>query len=104
MKKQNVRTFVLLIGTIAFLLFGAVVFDKLESEDEKEDRNRLENLEKGFKNNLNISDEDFEALRKVIIESRSYQAGIQWKFAGAFYFALSVITTIGMYVLMYTLR
>ena len=95
MKRQNVRTFVLVIATIGFLLFGAVVFDKLESEHEKAERFRLEKLEKELKQNLSITDEDFETLRRTILLSKPYRAGIQWKFAGGFYFALSVITTIG---------
>lgn len=95
MKRQNVRTFVLLTATIGYLLFGAVIFDKLESTNEHTERMKLEKWEEDFKRNLSISDETFEELRLKIIQLRPYRAGIQWKFAGGFYFALSVITTIG---------
>ena len=34
-------------------------------------------------------------LTKNVLKSVPHKAGIQWKFAGAFYFATTVITTIG---------
>ncbi|XP_067937214.1 potassium channel subfamily K member 15-like [Watersipora subatra] len=95
MKRQNARTLVLLVVTFGFLLLGAIIFDKLESTNEQAEKNRLEKLEKELKQNLNITDEDFETLRSTILQSKPYNSGIQWKFAGGLYFALSVITTIG---------
>ena len=35
MKKQNVRTLSLVIGTITYLLIGASIFDYVESEEEQ---------------------------------------------------------------------
>ncbi|KAH3740807.1 hypothetical protein DPMN_047518 [Dreissena polymorpha] len=43
----------------------------------------------------NMTDIDFNILRRNIIQSVPYKAGSQWKFAATFYFALGVITTIG---------
>ena len=48
-----------------------------------------------LKRRYNISDEDFRNLTKNVLKSVPHKAGIQWKFAGAFYFATTVITTIG---------
>ena len=48
-----------------------------------------------LKRRYNISEEDFRNLTKNVLKSVPHKAGIQWKFAGAFYFATTVITTIG---------
>jgi hypothetical protein len=95
MKKQNVRTLSLIVCTFTYLLVGAAVFDALESEFEKEHKRKLQHQEYVIRTQYNISDADFKLLRKNIIWSVPYKAGVQWKFAGAFYFALTVITTIG---------
>lgn len=95
MKKQNVRTLSLIVCTFTYLLVGAAVFDALESEFEKENSRKLQHQEYTIRSKYNMSDADFHLLRKNIIRSVPYKAGTQWKFAGAFYFALTVITTIG---------
>ncbi|XP_046374660.1 two pore potassium channel protein sup-9-like [Haliotis cracherodii] len=95
MKKQNVRTLSLIVCTFTYLLVGAAVFDALESEFEGEKKRILEAEEETMKDRYNITEEDFETLRFTIIKNVPYKAGTQWKFAGAFYFALTVITTIG---------
>lgn len=97
MKKQNVRTLSLIVCTFTYLLVGAAVFDALESETEKDKKHDLEMEERSIRTQYNITDEDFHILRRNIIMSVPYKAGTQWKFAGAFYFALTVITTIGRY-------
>lgn len=48
-----------------------------------------------LKRKYNISDEDFRVLTTVVIKSVPHKAGVQWKFEGAFYFATTVLTTIG---------
>lgn len=95
MKKQNIRTLSLIVCTFTYLLVGAAVFDALESEFEKSQKDALLKEELQFRAFYNMTDEDFEKFRSNIIRSVPYKAGTQWKFAGAFYFALTVITTIG---------
>ena len=46
MKKQNVRTLALIIGTFTYLLIGAAIFDSIESEEEKRQKQALQS--KGF--------------------------------------------------------
>lgn len=43
----------------------------------------------------NISQEDFKVMETVVLKSESHKAGQQWKFTGAFYYATTVLTTIG---------
>ena len=95
MKKQNVRTIALIVCTFTYLLIGAAIFDVLESDHEGTEKAQLQSEEKIIQDRYNITDEDMEELKRTIIRAKPYRAGIQWKFAGAFYFALSVITTIG---------
>lgn len=95
MKKQNVRTLSLIVCTFTYLLVGAAVFDAFESETEKLKSRDLQTEEMSIRTHYNMTDEDFHILRKNIIRSVPYKAGTQWKFAGAFYFALTVISTIG---------
>ena len=95
MKKQNVRTLSLIVCTFTYLLVGAAVFDALESGFEVEEKYRLEREEEDLKRRYNMSEEDFKNLTTNVIRSQPHKAGIQWKFAGAFYFATIVITTIG---------
>jgi hypothetical protein len=95
MKKQNVRTLSLIICTFTYLLVGAAVFDALESEFEDKNKEFLEQEENMMKLRYNISETDYETLRLNMIRLVPYKAGTQWKFAGAFYFALTVVTTIG---------
>lgn len=101
MKKQNVRTLSLIVCTLTYLLVGAAVFDALESEFEIEEKRRLSEEEHELVVKYNISDEDLRNLTRNVIRSVPHKAGIQWKFAGAFYFATTVITTIGEYCCIY---
>jgi potassium channel subfamily K member 9 len=43
----------------------------------------------------NISDNDFKVMETVVMKSEPHKAGQQWKFTGAFYYATTVLTTIG---------
>ncbi|KAG8227122.1 hypothetical protein J437_LFUL001666 [Ladona fulva] len=95
MKKQNVRTLSLIVCTFTYLLVGAAVFDALESETEKRRLEALEAIEKMVIRKYNISEEDFRVMETVVLKTEPHKAGQQWKFAGAFYYATTVLTTIG---------
>lgn len=95
LKKQTVRILTLVTGTFVYLLIGAAVFDAVESESELIEKAALKEQEGDFKRQYNMSDEVVEKLRILFRKAELHLAGTQWEFAGAFYFALSVITTIG---------
>ncbi|RWS05098.1 two pore potassium channel protein sup-9-like protein, partial [Dinothrombium tinctorium] len=95
MKRQNIRTLSLIVCTFTYLLVGAAIFDALESEHEVNQKLALEKIESMLQKKYNISEEDFKILTTVVIKSVPHKAGVQWKFEGAFYFATTVLTTIG---------
>lgn len=95
MKRQNVRTIALIVCTLTYLVVGAAVFDALESEEEVKQKKNLQEQEMKWRRRYNISADDFEKITQLGIQLKPYRAGTQWKFAGAFYFATTVITTIG---------
>ena len=94
MKKQNVRTISLIVCIFTFLLVGAAIFDALESDFEAEDLRRLMTNKAHFMNKYNISDDDFKQMSVLIKQLIPHNAR-QWKFAGAFYYSVTVMTTIG---------
>ncbi|XP_061481866.1 potassium channel subfamily K member 3 [Rhineura floridana] len=95
MKRQNVRTLALIICTFTYLLVGAAVFDALESKAETEDRTELERRQLELRSKYNLSEGNYCELERVVLQLKPHKAGVQWKFAGSFYFAITVITTIG---------
>ena len=98
MKKQNVRTLALIVATFAYLLFGAAVFDAIESDHEQQEKSALRATEAEFRAKYNVSEEDYRNLSRNVVLSEPHKAGVQWKFAGSFFFATTVITTIGEYM------
>ncbi|OCT62152.1 potassium channel subfamily K member 9 [Xenopus laevis] len=95
MKKQNIRTLSLILCMFSYLLVGAAVFDALESESEIFRKRILEEKRTDLKNKYGFTDEDYREIERVVLQSEPHRAGKQWKFAGSFYFAITVITTIG---------
>ncbi|CAK6962716.1 potassium channel subfamily K member 3a [Scomber scombrus] len=95
MKRQNVRTLALIICTFTYLIVGAAIFDALESQKETTQRMELHLRKVELLRTFNLSTEDFDKLEKVVLQLKPHKAGVQWRFAGSFYFAITVITTIG---------
>lgn len=95
MKKQNVRTLSLILCMFSYLLVGAAVFDALESESESSRRRVLEQKRSEMKKQYRFSENDYREIERVVLKAEPHRAGRQWKFAGSFYFAITVITTIG---------
>ncbi|XP_076835186.1 potassium channel subfamily K member 3 [Brachyhypopomus gauderio] len=95
MKRQNVRTLALIICTLSYLLIGAGVFDALESKLERSQKRKLDYRKFQLMVKYNLSEIDFDQIERVVLLLKPHKAGVQWKFAGSFYFAITVITTIG---------
>lgn len=95
MKRQNVRTLALIICTFTYLIVGAAIFDALESREETNERLGLYQRKNKLLSSFNLTEQDFDDLEKVVLQLKPHKAGVQWKFAGSFYFAITVITTIG---------
>ncbi|XP_047437807.1 potassium channel subfamily K member 15-like [Mugil cephalus] len=95
MKTQNIRTLSLILSIIFYLLIGATVFVALESESESFRKKSLEEKLNELKEKHGFLDEDYGEIERLVLLSEPHRAGRQWKFAGSFYFAITVITTIG---------
>ncbi|XP_054616945.1 potassium channel subfamily K member 3a [Dunckerocampus dactyliophorus] len=95
MKRQNVRTLALIICTFTYLIVGAAIFDALESQMETSQRREVALRRAELLHTFNLSAEDFDDLEKVVLQLKPHKAGVQWQLAGSFYFAITVITTIG---------
>uniref|UniRef100_A0A8C2H169 Potassium channel subfamily K member 15-like n=1 Tax=Cyprinus carpio TaxID=7962 RepID=A0A8C2H169_CYPCA len=95
MKKQNVRTLSLILCMFSYLLVGAAVFDALESETESARKRMLEQKRSDMKRKYRFTELDYREIERVVLQAEPHRAGRQWKFAGSFYFAITVITTIG---------
>ncbi|XP_029133164.2 potassium channel subfamily K member 15-like [Labrus bergylta] len=95
MKTQNIRTLSLILSMVFYLLIGAAVFDALESDSESSKKKALEQKLNELKKKYGFTDDDYKEVERVVLLSEPHRAGRQWKFAGSFYFAITVITTIG---------
>ncbi|XP_007123099.2 potassium channel subfamily K member 15 [Physeter macrocephalus] len=95
MRKQSVRTAALILCILFYLLVGAAVFDALESEAESGRKRLLAQKRSELRRKYGFSTEDYRELERLALQAEPHRAGRQWKFAGSFYFAITVITTIG---------
>ncbi|XP_004082856.1 potassium channel subfamily K member 3 [Oryzias latipes] len=95
MKRQNARTLALIVSILTYLVVGAAVFETLESKQERSQRRKLEARKYELLRRYNLTRANFEDLELVVLQLKPHKAGVQWKFAGSFYFAITVITTIG---------
>lgn len=95
MKTQNIRTLCLILSIVFYLLIGAAVFDALESDSESSRKKLLQHKLGELKKKYGFTEDDYREIERVVVLSEPYRAGRQWKFAGSFYFAITVITTIG---------
>ncbi|XP_028293645.1 potassium channel subfamily K member 3 [Gouania willdenowi] len=95
MKRQNARTLALIVSILTYLVVGAAVFESLESKQEKTHKRKLEARKYELMSKFNLTKEGFEELELVVLHLKPHKAGVQWRFAGSFYFAITVITTIG---------
>lgn len=91
---QNYRTLAYVVTTLVYLVIGAAIFDKLESENESLRHANLTARINKFKREHNISDQDFRNLTRTI-ELRVQYHKKQWKFIGSFYYATVVLALIG---------
>ena len=74
---------------------GAAIFDALESNAEDILRKSYQVAEAKMLRSYNISEDEYRELEDIVIRYQPHKAGAQWKFSGAFFFSLTVITTIG---------
>nr|XP_019941942.1 PREDICTED: potassium channel subfamily K member 3-like isoform X3 [Paralichthys olivaceus] len=95
MKTQNIRTLSLILSIVFYLLVGAAVFDALESDSERERGKVLEQRLDELKRKYGFTEHDYREMERVVLLAEPHRAGKQWKFTGSFYFAVTVITTIG---------
>ncbi|KAJ3602780.1 hypothetical protein NHX12_030528 [Muraenolepis orangiensis] len=95
MKRHSARSLILILSTLSYLFVGAAVFDALESERESARRSVVEQRMEEIRDKYELTDRDFKRIERVVVQSEPHRAGRQWKFAGSFYFALTVLTTIG---------
>lgn len=95
MEEKNLRSLCLILSIVLYLLIGAAVFDALESDSESEKTEALEEKLEELKMKYGFSEGDYREVERVALQAAPHRAGRQWKFAGSFYFAITVITTIG---------
>ncbi|XP_008311222.2 potassium channel subfamily K member 3a [Cynoglossus semilaevis] len=75
---------------------GAAIFDALESQEETSQKKDLDQRKDRLLHIFNVSTVAFDELEKVVLQLKPHKAGVQWKFTGSFYFAITVITTIAL--------
>lgn len=86
---------------LVYLLFGAAVFQTIESGAEHREIHHFDKVQKNMKEKYNISDEEmsnfFTEISKAIDDGYFDVAYDRWSFAGSLFFTGTVVTTIGKY-------
>ncbi|XP_077458143.1 potassium channel subfamily K member 3-like [Stigmatopora argus] len=93
--KTNVKIIPLILSMMLYLLMGATVFEALESASEVVRKNMLDERLDELKKKYDLVEEDLREIERVVLQSEVHRAGTQWNLAGAFFFAITVISTIG---------
>ena len=78
MKKQNVRTLSFIVSTFTYLLFGAAIFNALESQNEDNTRKNLTDSEIKYKQDFSINDSDYSDLEEIVVKYHAYRTFPQW--------------------------
>ncbi|KAI1730485.1 ion channel domain-containing protein [Ditylenchus destructor] len=93
--KRTKRALLLLSATLLYLTFGALVFGYFEYEYDLQLREEIREARLAMHRKYNFDGKDFALLEQVVVKSIPFAAGLQWKFLGAVYFAVTVVTTVG---------
>lgn len=91
-----------------YLLFGAAVFQTIESGEERREKHHFDIVRQNFKEKYNISEKEmarlFMEISKAVDEGYFDVNYDRWSFAGSLFFTGTVVTTIGEYNLGKTMR
>lgn len=86
---------------LVYLLFGAAVFQTIESGAEHREIHHFDKVQQQMKEKYNISDDEmnnfFTEVSKAIDDGYFDVAYDRWSFAGSLFFTGTVVTTIGKY-------
>ena len=84
---------------LVYLLFGAAVFQTIESGAEHKEIHHFDKIQQQMKEKYNISDAEmnhlFEEISKAIDDGYFDVGYDRWSFAGSLFFSGTVVTTIG---------
>ena len=91
---QNYRTLAYVVTTLVYLVIGAAIFDRLESQSESIRHANLTARIALFQRQHNLTDSEFHNLTRTVEKRLQYRKK-QWKFVGSFYYATVVLALVG---------